>query len=94
MPDWTAQAADTVERVVGAVRDRAVVPVQRAGRAVVYGTFAAVVVLTALFLLAVGLFRLLTVPLPVWAAWMVLGSLLSAAGTLCWRLRRPREARR
>jgi hypothetical protein len=93
MAEWTSQAADAIERAVGTVRDRAVVPAQRAGRVVVFGLFAAFVTITAAFLLFIGVFRLLAVALPVWAAWLALGALLVVVGALCWRLRIPREAR-
>lgn len=93
MAEWTAQAADAIERAVGTVRDRAVIPAQRAGRVVVFGLFAAFVTVTATFLLLIGVFRLLAIALPVWAAWLVLGAMLVAVGALCWRLRIPRDAR-
>ncbi len=38
--DWPAQTADTIERVVGSVRDKTAGPAISAGRAVVYGVFA------------------------------------------------------
>ena len=37
MADWTTDAVDTLEQIVATVRDKTVVPAQRATRAVVYG---------------------------------------------------------
>ena len=87
MSDWTTQAADTIEKTVVAVRDRTVEPAQRAANAVVYGTLAACCVFTALLLLAVALFRVLTLAVPVWAAWMILGGIFIAGGVFCWTRR-------
>src|SRR6202022_2918145 len=92
MSDWTSEAADTVERVVTTVRDRTVVPVQSAARAVVYGLLAAFFVITALLLLAIMVFRLLSIALPVWAAWLIVGGISVIAGGFCWSRRSPRPA--
>jgi hypothetical protein len=92
MSDWTSDAADTVERVVTTVRDRTVVPVQAAARAVVYGLLAAFFIITALLLLAIMVFRLLSIALPVWAAWLIVGGISVIAGGFCWSRRSPRPA--
>ena len=55
--DWPAQAADTIVKVVGQVRDRTTGTVLTAGRAVVYGLLAAVVGSVALVLFFVLLAR-------------------------------------
>jgi hypothetical protein len=69
-PDWTVQAADTIEAVVSVARDKATVPVRTAARALVYGLALAVVGIVALILTVVGLVRLATVYLPVaWVGW-------------------------
>lgn len=87
MSNWTTQVADKIEQVVVTVRDRTVTPAERAARMIVYGTFAAFCVLTSVFLLAVALFRVLTIPLPVWAAWIVLGGIFIAGGAFLWTRR-------
>lgn len=92
MTDWASDAADTVEQVVSTVRDRTVEPAQAAARYIVYGLVAAVLVATALMMLAIAVFRLLNVVLPVWASYLVLGGILVLGGVLCWALRRPRAA--
>lgn len=92
MSDWTTETADTIERVVTTVRDRAVLPVQSAARAVVYGLLAAFFVMTALLLLAIMVFRLLSIALPVWAAWLIVGGISVVAGAFCWSRKSARPA--
>jgi hypothetical protein len=91
MSDWSTQAADTVEKVVVTIRDRTVVPAQKAGRAVVFGLLASFFVLTALVLLAVVFFRGLSLLLPTWAAWLVLGGIFVIGGMFCWARRTAKE---
>ena len=96
--DWPAQAADTIERVVGTVRDKTTGPAITAARWVVYGTFALVVGTVVAILLAVAGVRLLDVYLPdawvgedhTWAAHLIVGLLLSGAGLLLWSRRTAR----
>jgi hypothetical protein len=96
--DWAAQAADTIERVVGSVRDRTTAPALTAARGVVYGTFAALVGLTALVLGTIAAVRLVDSYLPdavfgedhTWAAHLIIGSVFVIAGAVLWlRRRRP-----
>lgn len=89
--DWTDRAADMVEQTVVLVRDRTVVPAQRGAKAVVYGLLAAFFGVTALMLLGILAFRLLTIPLPVWAAWLVLGGIFVLVGVFCWTRRAAPE---
>ena len=92
--DWPKQAADTIEKVVGAVRDKTVVPAQKATKAVVYGLLATFFIGTALTLLVIGAFRgLVILAGEVWAAYGVVGGILVLAGAFCWsrRLRPPKE---
>lgn len=92
MTDWTSDAADTVERVVGTVRDRTVGPAQIVARTIVYGLLAAFFGVTALLLGAILVFRLLAIALPIWAAWLVLGGICVLAGGFCWSRRSARPA--
>jgi hypothetical protein len=95
-PDWPAQAADTIERVVGTVRDKTTTPAMTIARAVVYGTFAALVGSASLVLLIVALVRGLNVALPdavfgeqhMWAAYLITGLLFVVVGAVLWRRRR------
>lgn len=101
--DWPAQAADTIERVVGTVRDKTTGPAITAGRWVVYGTFALLVGIAVLVLLAIAAVRLLDAYLPdavfgeqhTWAAHLIVGLLFSIAGMWAWSKRTgPADDRR
>lgn len=87
MAEWSDQAVDTIERIVVAIRDRAVVPTERASRMIVFGLFVGILAVAAFVLVLVGVLRLLSIPLPVWAAWMIEGAVLALAGYLVWRQR-------
>ncbi|HEX4489854.1 MAG TPA: hypothetical protein VH914_01495 [Acidimicrobiia bacterium] len=94
MADWTTEAVDTIEKVVGAVRERTVVPAHRFTRVVVYGMFAAFAVVTALVLLVLGAFRggVLVAQGEVWAVWLVLGGIFVVLGLFFWAKRSPRSS--
>ena len=87
--DWADQAADTVVRVVDAVREKTTGPVLTAARAIVYGIIGAFAAVVALVVLVIALIRLLDVYLPgeVWSAYLVLGLVFSVGGLLAWRKR-------
>jgi hypothetical protein len=93
--DWPAQAADTIERVVGTVRDKTAEPALTVGRAVVYGVFAAIAGTAVLVLLSVGAVRALDAYLPdavfgedhIWAAHMIVGAIFTIAGLFLWSKR-------
>jgi hypothetical protein len=94
--DWPAQAADTIVRVVGQVRDKTTGPAITAARGLVYGVLAAVVGVVAAVLFAIGSVRLLDVYLPesltgddnTWLAHAIIGGLFTGAGLVLWRSRR------
>ena len=91
MADWTTDAVDTLEQAVGLVRDKTVVPAQKASRAVVFGLLVAFFVLVAVLMLAIALFRVLVVLTDeVWLAYLILGGIFVVAGVFCWTLRSPR----
>lgn len=94
--DWTVQVADRIESVVGTVRDRAVVPVTTAARAVVFGLLAAVAGVVALVLLVVAVTRL-HVYWPfrpegrkVWVTYAALSAIFLLGGAFAWARRSPR----
>jgi hypothetical protein len=97
--DWPAQAADTIERVVGTVRDKTTGPAITVARAVVYGTFALLVGTAVAIILAISAVRALDVYLPdavfgedhTWAAHLIVGALFSIAGMVAWSQRSPRD---
>ena len=93
--DWTVQAADTIESVVGTIRDKTVVPLTTIARAVVYGMIAAILGVVALVLLVVGGLRVVIVYLPgwfadrpgrsVWAADAIVGGIFTLIGLFLLR---------
>ena len=52
-PNWAADLADTIERVVGTVRERTTKPLVTASRAVVFGLLAGILGITAVVLLVI-----------------------------------------
>lgn len=85
MADWTTDAVDALEQAVGLVRDKTVVPAQKASRAIVSGLLVAFFVTVAVFLLAIALFRVLVVLVDeVWLAYLILGGIFVIAGAFCW----------
>lgn len=97
--DWPAQAADTIERVVGSVRDKTTGPAITVVRGIVYGTFALLVGTMVLVMLAVAAVRALDAYLPdavfgedhVWAAHGIVGLVFALAGALLWSKRTQRR---
>ena len=87
--DWTVQVADTIESVVGSVRDKTAVPLETIARALVYGIILGTMGVTALVLVTIMSVRLLDYLLPVWAAYAIIGGLFTALGLFRWRKRRP-----
>lgn len=72
--DWTVQAADTVERVVGSVRDKTTVPLTTIARALVFGLLAAIVGTATLVFLTIGLVRAVDVYTGEGNVWIAHGS--------------------
>lgn len=88
MADWTTDAVDALDKAVGLVRDKTVVPAQNASRAVVFGLLVAFFVIVAVFMLAIALFRVLVVIVgDVWLAYLILGGIFVLGGAFCWTLR-------
>lgn len=93
-PDWAAQTADTIVRVVDEVRVKTSTPIIKATRAVVFGLLAAIVALMLLVLFCVLWIRVLDIVLPrdVWAAYLVTGLLLCTVGAFTWSKAKRRAA--
>lgn len=97
--DWPAQAADTIEQVVGTVRDKTTGPAITAARGLVYGLFAGLVSVVVAVLFIVMAARLLDNYLPdawfgedhMWAVYLILGVLFLLVAAILWPRRRPRE---
>ena len=88
-PDWAAQTADAIERLVGSVRAKTAEPLEKVARALVYGLIVAIVGVAATVLAAVALVRALDEVLPgeVWAAHALAGGIFVVVGLLLWRKR-------
>jgi hypothetical protein len=90
--DLASQAADTIDQVIGVVRDKTVVPARAASKAVVYGLLAGFFVAVAVVLLIVAFFRgAFIVTGRVWGAYLWTGGILVIAGALCWTRRASRS---
>lgn len=89
-PDWAAQTADSIERVVGSIRAKTADPLDRIVRVVVYGLLAGIVGVAALVLLIAALIRALDVAIPggVWSAHLIVGGIFTLAGLFLWTKRR------
>jgi uncharacterized membrane protein HdeD (DUF308 family) len=85
--DWSVQAADTIERVVGAIRDKTSVPLTTVARALVFGLLAAVMGLTTLVFLTIAAVRVVNIVLPgeVWTAYLLIGGIFTVAGLFVLR---------
>jgi hypothetical protein len=90
--DWPAQAADTIVRVVGQVRDATTGKVETAARGIVYGLLAAILGGVIAVLAAIAAVRALDAYLPqeVWAAHLLVGVLFTLGGMLLYRKRHPK----
>lgn len=94
--DWPAQAADTIVRVVGQVRDRTTGPAITAARGVVYGLLAGILGLLCLVLLVISLVRVLDNYVVgednTWLAHFIVGVLFTLVGAFMWTKRRAPDA--
>lgn len=95
MSDWTTDAANAIDNAVGLVRERTVEPVQAVARAIIYGVLAGLILLPAVTLLTIALFRLLTIAAfgHVWAPWCGLGGIFLLLGSFLWSRRNPRPGK-
>ena len=82
------RALDTVDTVVATVNDRAIRPAIVAARGIVFGIIIAVTGITVVVLFCIGFIRLTTIAgHRIWASYMVLGLLFSAAGAILYSRR-------
>lgn len=94
--DWPAQAADSIERAVGSVRDKTTGPALLVARVVVYGIFVVVIGVALTVLLSIAAVRLVDNYLPesifgvehTWAAHLIVGLAFVTAGGVLWARRR------
>ncbi|HET7487925.1 MAG TPA: hypothetical protein VFJ85_08350 [Acidimicrobiales bacterium] len=85
--DWTVQAADTIERVVGTIRDNTAVRLTTVARGLVYGVLVAVMGVAIVVWLIVMAIRLVNILLPgdVWATYLFLGGIFVLVGAFFLR---------
>ncbi len=99
-PNWAADTADTIERLVSSVRQKAVTPVVHATRAVVFGLLAAFLALTILALLLIAVTRafqefldiFVTPPRAVYLSYFIVGGMLCIGGLILMRMRAPKSS--
>jgi hypothetical protein len=87
--DWPAQAADTIVRVVGQVRDKTAGPAQKAARGTVYGLLAALLATVCVVLFAIILVRILDTYVVgednTWLAHFIVAFVFIVPGLILWR---------
>jgi hypothetical protein len=99
-PNWAPELADTVERLVGTVRDRATKPAVRAARAIVFGLLAAMLAVVAITLLLIAATRAVQALLDlgldwsvaVYLSYFIVGGILCLVGLLLLGRRPPPDA--
>jgi hypothetical protein len=99
-PNWAPDLADTVERLVGTVREKATTPAVHAARAIVFGVLAGILGLVAVTLLLIAATRGLQTLLDLGVSWsmavylsyFIIGGILCLAGLLLLARRPPPEA--
>ena len=85
--DWAYQITDLLVDTVDKIRDKTVLPVQKASRGVVYGVVILFLAIPSIVLLLAGIVRILDSAIPgtVWYIYLGLGIILSVAGILVWK---------
>jgi cell division protein FtsX len=89
-PNWAADIADTIERVVGTVRDRTTTPLVKASRGVVFGLLAAMLGVVAVTLLVIVATRAVQALLDIWfrhevsvyLSYLIVGGIICLGGML------------
>jgi hypothetical protein len=100
--DWAAQAADTIERVVGTVRENTTTRAITAARGAVYGVFAVIVGIPLVILVVIMIGRFLNVLVfrdflfgdhHMWVVYLFVGLVSLLVGTFMWIRRYPPDGR-
>lgn len=89
--DLVSQIVGLIESLVSLIRDRAISPIVKIARAIVFGTLAAVVGFAVLVLFAILVVRVLVVAIPgerAWLAHLITGVLFLTAGVFAMSKRR------
>lgn len=89
-PDWAAQTAATIDRVLADVRRRTTVPIVHGARGVVFGLLVAILGVAVVVLFAIIWVRVLGyLPSGIWVAHLITGVLFCLAGAILMAKRRP-----
>ncbi|MGH9071080.1 MAG: phage holin family protein [Acidimicrobiales bacterium] len=94
--EWPAKVAGAVESLADLVRSKAVHPLEKAARAIVFGVVAAVLGLMVVILVSVGVIRVLNVylfPGQEWASYTIAGGIFLGAGVFLFLRKRPKTSR-
>jgi hypothetical protein len=102
-PNWAPELADTVERMVGGVRDKATLKAVTVVRAIVFGILVSVAAIVGLVLVVILATKLLQRVIniddfieedsAVGISYLVMGAILVLAGFFCMSRRTAKDAR-
>lgn len=98
-PQWASRAVDTIDRIVGLVRDRTTRPAVAIIRALIFGSMAIVGTMFVVIILVIGCIRGLHSLLDIWwsrdtAVWvsyLIIGGFFCTIGMLLMRRRHPQD---
>ena len=104
-PNWAPELADTVERVVGTIRDKATLKAVTVVRAIVFGLIIGITAIVAIVLflilgtkflqILINLGGAIEEDVAVGVSYLLMGAILCLAGWICMRKRatpEPKEA--
>jgi uncharacterized protein YacL len=81
------QATNAVVNVVDQVRDKTTGPILTAARGLVFGIVVAVIAGIVAILVLIAVLRVLNEFLPVWATYLIIGSVFTIVGAVVFRRR-------
>lgn len=84
MSEWNKTVLDTMDYVVDVATNKVVRPAHRAAKVGVYGIVAATLILIVGFFLVTAVFRVTTLAVPVYGAYLIWGGIFLVVGTLLW----------
>lgn len=92
MENFAVRFADLLESVAQRVRSMTVDRLSKAITLIGVGIGAGMLGFVALIFIVVALFRLVSIPVGVTAAYAIFGGLFVIAGALVWRMRTPKAS--
>lgn len=84
MSEWNKTVLDTLDTVVDTATNKIVRPAHRAARMSVYGIVAITLIFLVLFFLVIAVFRVTTLAVPVYGAYLIWGGIFLITGALLW----------